>query len=132
MRVFHLQFNKEADGCWYIDFPGYPFAHHNLMMVAGADKLCQYIAEKEGHPNKAVVDVTTGKNFLQERIPDILMERYDKGYGAWYHNTTPERKAPTVRIGERGIDVSDAWICPVTLLVLYGYPKQINIYIPNK
>jgi len=34
-----LSFNHEADGCWYVDLPNWPFAHHNLMMVAGADKL---------------------------------------------------------------------------------------------
>ena len=58
MKVFHLKFNKEADAHWYIDLPHYPFAHHNLMMVAGADRLCQYGADKEGHPDYALVDVT--------------------------------------------------------------------------
>ena len=58
-RTFHLKFNKESDGAWYIEFPGYPLAHHNLMMVAGADKLCQYVAEKEGHPNRAVAFLAT-------------------------------------------------------------------------
>ena len=122
MKTFHLTFNLEADGAWYIEFPGYPFAHHNLMMVAGADKLCQYIAEKEGHPRKAVVDVTTGNGFLQDRTPDVTMERFDKGYGAWYHNITPEGRAPEVESGGRPYDITDAWICPVTLLVLHGYP----------
>ena len=131
MRTFHLTFNLEADGAWYIEFPGYPFAHHNLMMVAGADQLCQYIAEKEGHPEKAVVDVTTGRNFLQSRMPDITMERFRKGYGASYHNFTPFGKAPVVKRNGRDIEVTDAWICPVTLLVLHGYPERINIYIPE-
>lgn len=31
MKVYHLKFNKEADGDWYIDFPNYPFEHHNLL-----------------------------------------------------------------------------------------------------
>ncbi len=130
MRTFHLTFNLEDDGCWYIDFPGYPFAHHNLMMVAGADKLCQYIAEKEGHPGKAVVDVTTGNHLLQNRIPDVTMERYEKGYGATYHNYTPDGTAPEVDWFGCPFEVTDAWICPVTLLVLHRYPKRINIYIP--
>ena len=64
MKVFHLKFNKGSDGCWYIDFPGYPFDHHNLMMVAGANLLCQYVAGKEGHPDYAVVDVTTGDHLI--------------------------------------------------------------------
>lgn len=131
MRTFHLTFNLEADGAWYIEFPGYPFAHHNLMMVAGADQLCQYIAEKEGHPEKAIVDVTTGSNFLQSRMPDITMERFRKGYGASYHNFTPYGQAPVVKRDGCEIEVTDAWICPVTLLVLHGYPERINIYIPE-
>ena len=38
-----LKFNRENDGVWYIDFPGWPFKHHNLAMVGGADKLCTYL-----------------------------------------------------------------------------------------
>ena len=71
-RVFHLIFNKEADGDWYIDFPGYPFSHHNLMMVAGADLLCAYVAEKEGHPNRAVVDVTINDHLLDGRVENPI------------------------------------------------------------
>lgn len=131
MKVFHLKFNKEADGAWYIDFPGYPFSHHNLMMVAGADRLCQYAAEKEGHPEYALVDMTTGENHIDGKIPDIVMTRFDKGYGASYHNSTPDGLPPVIHGEERDIEVSDAWICPVTLLVLGRYPKQINIYFKN-
>ena len=58
MSTYHLNFNKEQDGCWYIEFPNYPFSHHNLMMVAGADSLCEYVAGLEGHPGRAEVDVT--------------------------------------------------------------------------
>ncbi len=128
MKVFHLKFNKEADGDWYIDFPGYPFAHHNLMMVAGANMLCEYIAEKECHPDFAEVDVTIGENRLEGKAPDIVMFRYKKGYGASYHNKMPDGQPPFVIRGGKQVVVSEAWICPVTLLVLHQYPKQINIY----
>ena len=128
MKVFHLKFNKEADGCWYIDFPGYPFAHHNLMMVAGADLICQYVAEKEGHPDCALVDITTGNNLIDGKTPDVVMNRFEKGYGASYHNTTSDGRPPIVLKYGRKAAVSDAWICPVTLLVLGRYPKKINIY----
>ena len=91
MKVFHLKFNKESDGCWYIEFPGYPFAHHNLMMVAGADRLCDYVAQMEGHLDRAVVDI------------------YDRTY-----------------------EIPTAWLCPVTLLVLFRYPRKINLYLPKE
>ena len=42
---YELQFNHEEDGCWYVDFPGWPFDHHNLMMVAGADRMCDVLSE---------------------------------------------------------------------------------------
>ena len=129
MKVFHLKFNKEADGAWYIDFPGYPFSHHNLMMVAGADLLCEYVARAEGHPDCAVVDVTLGNKLLDGREPDIVMTRFKKGYGASYKNTTPDGLAPTFMRGDVEIGVSEAWICPVTLLVLHQYPTRINIYM---
>lgn len=129
MRVFHLKFNKEADGDWYIDFPGYPFAHHNLMMVTGADKLCQYAAEHEGHPTYAEVDVTTGDNLIDGKQPDIMMTRFKVGYGASYHNATADGNPPILVTEDRNIEIPDAWLCPVTLLVLFTYPERINIYL---
>ena len=129
MKVFHLKFNKETDGCWYIDYPGYPFDHHNLMMVAGADMLCEYVAEKEGHPDYAVVDVTTGDKLLDERTPVIVMTRVKKGYGATYHNKMEDGLPPFVKRDGQLLLITEAWICPVTLLVLGRYPKQINIYL---
>ena len=131
MKTFHLTFNLESDGCWYIEFPGYPFAHHNLMMVAGADKLCDYVAQKEGHPNRAVVDVTVNNHLLDGRVPDILMERYRSGYGADYRNYLPSGEHPEVFENGRDVTIDTAWLCPVTLLVLFQYPKKINLYIPE-
>lgn len=129
MKVFHLKFNKEADGDWYIDFPGYPFDHHNLMMVAGANMLCEYVAEKEGHPDCAIVDVTTGDNLIDGKTADITMTRIKKGYGATYQNKMEDGLPPFVKRDGQFLLISEAWICPVTLLVLGRYPKQINIYI---
>ena len=129
MKVFHLKFNKGTDGCWYIDFPSYPFDHHNLMMVAGADMLCEYVAEKEGHPGHAVVDVTTGDKLIDGRTPDIVMTRVKKGYGATYQNKMEGGLPPFVKRNGQFLLITEAWICPVTLLVLGRYPMQINIYI---
>ena len=130
MKVFHLTFNKEADGAWYIEFPGYPFEHHNLMMVAGADLLCEYVAKMEGHPGKAVVDVTLGGNRIEGRAPVITMDRYKKGYGANYNCSDANRQVPVLELEDGGFEIPTAWICPVTLLVLFRYPKRINIYLP--
>lgn len=132
MKVFHLKFNKEADGAWYIDFPNYPFSHHNLMMVAGADQLCEYVAQAEGHPDCALVDVTLDSNLLDGRQPDIVMTRWRKGYGADYKNTTPDGFPPLLDRDGRVREITDAWLCPVTLLVLHKYPGKINLYIKHE
>ena len=39
---YTISFTKEDDGCWYVDYPDWPFDHHNLMMVEGADDLCGF------------------------------------------------------------------------------------------
>ena len=44
---YQLKFNHEEDGCWYVDFPNWPFEHHNLMMVAGADELCAFLSDDD-------------------------------------------------------------------------------------
>lgn len=131
MRVFHLKFNKEADGEWYIEFPGYPFAHHNLMMVAGADRLCDYIAQMEGHPRWAVVDVTINDNQIDGKEPVVTMDRFEMGYGASYHCHDANGVTPEVDLEGRLFEIPTAWLCPVTLLVLFQYPKRINLYIPE-
>ena len=131
MRVFHLKFNKEADGAWYIEFPGYPFSHHSLMMVAGADLLCEYVARFQGRMGRAVVDVTLNDKRLDGKDPDLVMERVNNGYGAHYLNYTKEDRAPRVVVDGIEREVLTSWLCPVTLLVLGSYPKKINLYIIN-
>ena len=41
---YTISFTKEDDGCWYVDYPDWPFDHHNLMMVEGADDLCELLS----------------------------------------------------------------------------------------
>ena len=40
-REYRILFNKEKSGCWYVDFPHWPFSHDNLAMVSGADKMLE-------------------------------------------------------------------------------------------
>ena len=53
------------------------------------------------------------------------------GYGATYRNTLPSGLPPVVDWDGREVEVDQAWLCPVTLLVLFQYPKKINLYIPE-
>ena len=68
----------------------------------------------------------------RERVPDIVMERIEMGYGATYQNRLPYGLAPLYTAPNgREIEIDRAWLCPVTLLVLFQYPKKINLYIPE-
>ena len=112
-RVYELQFNHENDGCWYIDFPGWPFSHHNLMMVAGADELCAVMSDDD---KVAKVNVIPTKNEEQhEGYAHLKRLSYTITGGAYY-------KVEDLPGFEREI-----WLCPVTLFVLGKYPK--NIYL---
>ena len=31
-KEYQLLFNREEDGLWYIDYPNWPFDHHNLLI----------------------------------------------------------------------------------------------------
>ena len=46
---YTISFTKEDDGCWYVDYPDWPFDHHNLMMVEGADDLCELLSHDGTH-----------------------------------------------------------------------------------
>ena len=112
MRNFKLSFTKEANNIWYIDFPKWPFDHYNLMMVAGADKLCEELSYNGINTS---VDVIVSKKELNK--PDYIhlkREKYKILDGATYKV-----------VGS--YSVRTCWICPVTLFVFGNYPK--NIYI---
>ena len=110
---YDLAFHREDDGVWYVDFPDWPFAHHNLAMVGGADKLCSYLADGK----QAIrVDIIASKHPLSLSGYGLLTKTYSNLlYGADYDATGFENLHRSV------------WICPVTLFVLGRYPKDIYV-----
>ena len=110
---YKLQFNHEDDGKWYVDFPGWPFDHHNLMMVAGADKLCDFLSEDGKF---AYIDVIPANR--EEDHPGyakLVQQEHSLAGGSTYLVT-----------GLEGFE-RDIWLCPVTLFVLGRYPKYLYI-----
>jgi len=70
---YDLSFTKESNGCWYIDIKNWPdLFHENLMMVAGADKLCDEFDDGTGH---AKVHIITSNNDINNNINIIKCER---------------------------------------------------------
>ena len=111
---YNLQFNHEDDGNWYVDFPGWPFDHGNLMMVAGADDLCDFLSEDGQF---AHVHVVPSNQPLD--LPDhaCLIQGQNSLTGGSHYAVT---NLP-------GFRMEEIWICPVTLFVLGQYPKYIYI-----
>lgn len=110
---YNLHFNKEEDVCWYVDFPGWPFDHHNLMMVAGADKLCEFLSDDDKFAHVSVIP--SNKKLAKPGYACLVRGKHSLTGGSTYTVTD----LPGF---EREI-----WLCPVTLFVLGRYPKYIYI-----
>ena len=110
-----LRFVKENDKKWYIDLPNYPFAHHNLMMVAGADDLCELLSQ-DG--NSTTVDVITLKEandkLINEGYVVLTRTKWSLTGGAYYDVSNIN-------------GLTKLWLCPVTLFVYQKYPKYIYV-----
>jgi hypothetical protein len=117
MTKKNLKFNKENDNCWYIDLPNWPFAHHNLMMVAGADNLCEMLSDGNGHTSVEVI-ISDDK----EDLPDYIeLEKTNSSLtgGADYDVHSDEFSKFANR--------NTLWLCPVTLFVFMHYPNYIYV-----
>ena len=129
-RHYKLHFVAENDPpikLWYYDFPHWGFDKLNLLMISGADKLCEMYAKgkdevtveiiaskREQHINNEEYDhyeaddfVMNGRSFIERRLYKII-------YGKDYYS-----------VGQN--ETKTFWICPVTLFVLGRYPKHIYI-----
>lgn len=89
------------------------FAHHNLAMVGGADKVCSYLADGRQAVRLSVV---ANKVSLPLLGYGLLTKTYSNlFYGANYDATDCEDFQRSI------------WICPITLFVLGRYPKYIYV-----
>ncbi len=110
---YQLQFNHEDDRRWYVDFPGWPFDHHNLMMVAGADDLCEFLSDDDKFAHVSVIP--SNKQLDKPGYACLVQGRHSLTGGSFYNVT-----------GLEGFE-REIWLCPVTLFVLGRYPKYIYI-----
>lgn len=112
-KEYSLQFNREADGLWYIDYPNWPFDHHNLLMVSGADELCAFLSADGRHTRVSV-------------IPSKRRESHD-GYFELEQLDSGLTSGSTYQVNGLQGFTRNIWICPVTLFVLGQYPKYIYV-----
>ena len=110
---YQLRFIHEADDCWYVDFPGWPFDHHNLMMVAGADDLCAFLSDN-------------GKETRVKVIPASRQQKHD-GYAELRRTDHSLTGGAHYEVKGLAEFTKKIWLCPVTLFVLGNYPAYIYI-----
>lgn len=108
-----IKFNHEEDGLWYVDFPNWPFDHHNLLMVAGADELCAFLSED--NVSSYISVIPTSKKEEHEGYAELTRVNSSLTGGATYE----VKNLPGFN--------RDIWLCPVTLFVLGEYPKYMYI-----
>ncbi len=110
---YTISFTKEDDGCWYVDYPDWPFDHHNLMMVAGADDLCAFLSN-DGRETRVNV-IPAKKKEMHDGYAELRRLDHSLTGGAHYE--------------VKGIEgfTKKIWICPVTLFVLGNYPAYIYL-----
>ena len=112
-KEYQLQFNHEEDGCWYVDFPNWPFDHHNLMMVAGADEMCAFLSDDDKYTYVNVIPSNTEED--HPGYAKLVQGAHTLTGGSTYQVTSLE-----------GFD-REIWLCPVTLFVLGQYPKYLYV-----
>ena len=142
-QKYTLHFIAEVDypiKLWYYDFKYWGFDKHNLLMVSGADSLCEYYAKGQ---NDATVEIIAAnkpitikynkeeKNnydlFVAEQLPKNTKFIDKILYGRNYTNKKEILENLKIKT-----QIQTMWICPVTLFVLGRYPKYIYIRRKNK
>ncbi len=112
-KEYQIQFNKEADGRWYVDFPNWPFDHHNLLMVAGADEMCEFLSADGKHTYVNVIPTSKEEN--HPGYAKLVRKNHSLTGGSTYH------------VYDLDGFKRDIWLCPVTLFVLGKYPKYMYV-----
>ena len=116
-REYRIQFNKEKNGCWYVDFPHWPFSHDNLAMVSGADKMLELLSDGDLYVKVSVIPAN--KREQHEGYIELIQTEHSLLGGSTYQT---DWKPFMTRFKRNTM-----WICPVTLFVLGRYPKFIYV-----
>lgn len=118
--VYEVTFTKEKDGNWYIDYPDWPFDHHNLMMVQGADELCELLSYDGTHTK---IKVYPGLN--NPKTIDEAWKRFRCTRLEW--SLTGGATYDPHFAGAKQMSTGRFWLCPVTLFVLGEYPDTMLV-----
>ena len=96
-----------------MDFPNWPFDHHNLLMVNGADEMCAFLSDDD--ITTEVLVRPSSKRLQLEGYAELVQKEHSLTGGSTYEVRNLE-----------GFN-RDIWLCPVTLFVLGRYPKYMYV-----
>lgn len=129
-KHYKLHFVAENDPpikLWYYDFKHWGFDKHNLLMISGADTLCELYAKGK--------DEVTVEIIASKKKQDLPTQLYDEFVaqdiiidGMTHQGKFIDSQLDKFLYGrtyQKGN--TQMWICPVTLFVLGRYPKYIYI-----
>jgi hypothetical protein len=110
-----LKFYKEIDGRWYVDLPEWTGSKAELEMVAGADKVLDYMSEGDGEVYLRLSE----QEFENADKLEFLGLATDIENGAFYKLDKYQ-----------GVELNrEMWLCDVTKFVFGYFPK--NIWVSN-
>lgn len=123
-KEYDLSFVYEPDdNLWYIDM-SWPGDRYNLAMVAGADKLLDYLSGNDRTQGKRVKN---GARILVRPSQKPMPEMMEEGYFECVQQFAKTFGGATYKVNGLPDFTREIWICPVTLTVLGHYPKYIYI-----
>lgn len=126
---YHLCFFSEKivdQKVWYYDFKHWGFSKYKLMMVSGADELCERYSQNKDNFS---IDIIASRKFLGEQEGhDCYVAVKPKPEITFFDRILRGRKYIGLTTGG---ECRTMWICPVTLFVLGRYPNFIYIKIPK-
>lgn len=112
-----VTFYKDYSNRWYVQYPEWEGDREELEMIAGADVLCDILAQGE---NSVTVFLTTEEPKQPVRVM-LVRERKELG-GYAYKVSFLTGKDDVSQINQ-----FEAWLCHVTKHMLGSFPERIYI-----
>lgn len=127
-RLTFVAEHTDMGKLWYYHFPVWGFDKHNLLMVSGADALCEHYSEGK---DSVSIDIVARKKpfgvfFRSEYDHYIGKDNSLTGVDKLLYGRNYDQDIDEVDV-MNGNKLKTFWICPVTLFVLGRYPNHIYI-----
>jgi len=109
----------KKEGSWFVDLKFWPFSKYYLVMLCGVDKLLDKLSE-----GKDEVLIQYSKNGLFD-YDGILQRDYIMGNNYMFGAIYDLKYMDIDDYSCDGNKKNNIWLCPLTLLIFFIYPKEI-------